>query len=398
MKFSALFFGIFVFTTPLFSQVMPTDGKREEVRDTDGRLTTFIYSADETRVVRVEDDEVIVTPRYAANGEEVGIAVHVRGCALTLAVAYDGNRRLSVDGLPEIVRSSTEQGRHSTIRTSSGDAIATYHYRAGYVREVRLDRRFALKLSLPEDGRVTQTLRGARGEVLRETVVPGRDGRVVTPLSLDIVARELGLTEDWARMVRVKTSASNFLTTVANETGEPLVYFVHVGSDRVAFRSNGKPLLYDLWVDIGKHVDGSGGDVIDDPPSTDLESVVPNRIVVSHAGMTGAYISHASEGAITSFWTERDRKGRIVTRHRSVQRPPVSPAVSPTSDETVAPPAWRVVTPATCRGTYDERVCTFLGDHEDGDGSLRLLAAGHRFHGTSSIPARLFANRAATNR
>jgi hypothetical protein len=316
MRYFAAAFSVFLLS--LHAAPPLADGKREMLKGLDGRPMTFVHAADSERILRVEDADSVSEFLYDAGGRETGITIRPVGTnlALTVRMERDG---LSTDAMPQVNRLSTDEGRHSSIRTSGGEEIASYTYHSGYVSEVTVGDRMKLELSQPKDNRVAQTLRGARGQKIRDAVAPGRDGRLLLPLDLDVVGAELGLGDGWRRTITLHTSASNNLTTVTDSSGKVILYAVNLGLDRVAFDATGRPLFYDLAISVGKHTSVGNSDAVDDAPSTDLASVVPDHVVLSHTGMTGAYVYRESAGAINSFWTERDASGQVVIKSRTAE-------------------------------------------------------------------------------
>jgi hypothetical protein len=313
--------GILLLTTPLFPQTTPhpADGKREVGKGVGDQPMTWVHDANSDRILRAEDADSVTEFLYDAGDVQTGITVRPAGrnLAFTIMQERDG---LRTEGLPEVHRVSNDEARDSAVRTGSGQEIASYRYSSGYVSEVTVGDRLRPELSRPKDNRVTETLRDAGGRKIRESVAAGRDGHIGLGIGLDVVEAELGLGADWRGTVTFHTSASGDLMTVTNASGDVILYVVSLGTDRVAFDTAGKPLLYDLAITVASSTVPPGSDVgPEDPPSIDLAAVVPDHIVLSHTGMTGAYVSHASAGAINSFWTERDGSGQVVVKSRTTE-------------------------------------------------------------------------------
>ncbi|MHB9002266.1 MAG: hypothetical protein ACYC9N_22455 [Thermoanaerobaculia bacterium] len=222
--------------------------------------------------------------------------------------------------MPTLIRAYEHDGRVSAVRTTNGDELAKVHYRDGYVHKLELGMTASLQLSKPKNGRVTQTLRGRGDLKIREVVAPGRERYRESPFVLDLVAKDLGLGDDWRNKVRAERSASRHVTTICDLQGRMLLFLVHVGTDVVAFRVDGEPLFYDVLLEVSKSAAEPGTDLVIDFPSIEMSAVTPDRFVLGCGGTTEAYVSSFAEGAINSFWTDVDANGHEHVRHRIIDR------------------------------------------------------------------------------
>lgn len=261
-----------------------------------GTWFRYQYAPNSAKLVRVEAPDLIEDYLYTGN-EWNGLTVHGRSGAHTLHVT-DG--LVAAEGMPPITIVRDAQNRDTAVKRGN-QVVATISYDANnQVRALTIGD-MTLNLSIEPNG-IREVL-ATRTAVLITTVAQTRTKRQF-PVSLDPVADRLGLAADWRNTVHVRRSGTGSLITVADGHSQPIAEMVQLGAMAAAFDAKGAPLFYDLRLNYTA-TPHSSGDATPDP-TTALNSVLPNRLIVPITGDASGYVQTPGDGAISSLWTATD--------------------------------------------------------------------------------------------
>ncbi len=304
-----------------------------------GQWVTYHYEPNSTKVAKVEGPDT--SEDYLYDGDYWnGLTVHAHGRAHTI---HATDTTAVADGMPAITIERDARNRDIAVKRGN-DVVATISYdAAGQVRRLTIGT-MTLDFSIQPDG-IHEVLT-ANGAVLITTVAKGK-GKRQFPISLDPVTDRLGLVSDWRNTVRVKSSATGSLLSVSDALSRPIAEMVQLGSVFAAFDTKGAPLFYDLRLSYTALLERGDSDTGPDP-TTELNGVLPNRLIVPVTGDASAYVSSPADGSISSLWTSIGNATstvRFVVYHESakanganLRNPPVTSSsavvgdVQPTGD------------------------------------------------------------------
>lgn len=277
-----------------------------------GAWFTYRFHPHTERIARIDAPDTVEEYQYDKNANWEGIRVQANGRRLTFVAPVD---QASITGLPSLTAVRDSLGRQRAWRSGS-DTVMSIAYDEDGTPQIELG---ALKLSLSSDkGAIVQTLTGPAG-VLATTTPRGRKSKREFRFSLDAVAAELGLGEDWSNRIETKRSSTGTLVTLTQRNnGDALAYLVRHGGSVAAFDAGGEPLFYDLALDYSEKSAPTGGDAMAPDIATRLAGVLPSRMIVTARGDIGMYVERPEDGAIQSVWI-RQRDGRTTYSHRLFQ-------------------------------------------------------------------------------
>lgn len=278
-----------------------------------GAWLTYRFYPHTDRIARIDAPDTVEEFQYDRNGKWEGIRVQANGRKLTLVAPSVDDA--SIPGLPSLTAVRDSLGRQIAWR-SGNNTVVSIAYDDNGIPQIELG---ALKLSVTSDkGAIVHTLTGPDG-VLATTIARGRKSKREFRFSLDAVAAELGLGEDWSNRIATKRSSTGTLVTLTDrETGDALGYLVRHGGSVAAFEADGEPLFYDLALDYSEKSVAIGGDAMAPNVATKLAGILPSRLIVTARGDIGMYVERPEDGAIQSVWL-RQRDGHTAYSHRIFQ-------------------------------------------------------------------------------
>lgn len=290
-----------------------------------GAWSTYRFHPHTDRIARIDAPDTVEEFQYDRNGKWEGIRIHVNGRKLTFVAPSRDDA--SIPGLPSLTALRDSAGRQIAWRSGS-DTVLSISYEENGIPRIELG---PLTLSVSaHNGAPVHTLTGPDG-VLATTTVRGRKSKREFRFSLDMVASELGLGQDWSNQVSTKRSSTGRLVTLTNrETGDPLGYLVRHGGSVAAFDARGHALFYDLALDYSPKSVATGGDAMPPDVATRLSGILPSRFVVTARGDVALYVERPQDGAIHSVWI-RSRDGNTVYSHRIFQPGIAAPTAEPRS-------------------------------------------------------------------
>lgn len=279
------------------------------------------------------------------------MTIHVGDVPLT--VNFDKEGHLQAGDMPRVTRERDSQGRDISIVDEAGQSIADFKIQPRGTVD-RLELRSGLKFSVVKQGprKYKETLTAPGGKRLKETVISAMTRMPPVLVSLDAVARQLGIGLDWSTTTTATLDETGALVTVTNRaTGAPIVYVVRVDNDQVAFDRQGKVLFYDLYTDV------HSGFSSDPDTKVDEYTYVPDHIVLTRDGEVGAYVWTPTAEGIHSFWTEQAADGSVVLSVRAGAQAKVT-SVESSSPSSDAKPPRRSLRPAPLSGEGSSCVLT----------------------------------------
>ena len=278
-----------------------------------GNWFVYHYDPKMERVTGVDTAGTSEVSHFDKNGNSDGVTVRFNGLSLSV---YEGREGIiSTPGLPTITPRKDQKGRHSALVTSGGDEIASFHFDPkGYLRRLSIDGKYRLDLQQPKKGLVSEMLSGPSGQKIREAAALGNKDKRAFPVCLDPVSRTLGLGDDWANSLRFSSNATRSLTTVTTSDDKVVLYIVEFANTQVGFDARGNPLFYDISVNFDDAT--TTGEDAGSSIMTEMRTVAPSRIIYTVDGRTGACLSEAASGAISSFWIDRENDGGARLRYR----------------------------------------------------------------------------------
>ncbi len=223
------------------------------------------------------------------------------------------NHTVHADAMPAVVKRRDPGGRQVGLTTAHGDPIADFHLKAtGAVDTVQLGTDLQLTLVKQGHQEYKETLTARRqGRVLSERHLSAATRGRPALVNLDAIARDLGLTANWANDTTSVLDSTGSLVTVRNRAGAALLYVVLAADDSVGYDTKGNVLFYDLATDI------HSGPATDTDTKVDEFTFVPDHFILTRDGRLGAYVSTAAPDAIASIWTDRDALGNTIYAIRS---------------------------------------------------------------------------------
>ena len=112
------------------------------------------------------------------------------------------------------------------------------------------------------------------------------------------------------------------MTSVSDEAATPLLYVLELGGHRVAYQPNGQALFYDIPLQTAGARHMAPGSDLGDSPMGFMNGVAMSRLQLTADGRVCAYATRATQGAIMSFWIERDADGHARYSYRTVDDRP----------------------------------------------------------------------------
>lgn len=232
------------------------------------------------------------TYSYDGDGNTIGLSTVVDG--LTLSVRATAEGVISAPGMPTLTTSFDSSHRLRSLN-GPGGPLVTYTYAGdGSVRTVTLPGDLRLTSTIVH-GVLTQQV-SAGGVNVQQAQVPGMDdspyghGRWHL-LLLDLLKRQLHLSDDWFNTVSLKYNADDTVDTVRSQNGMFLFYLLRFGTINVGFDSRGQGLFYDIDrpLEIMGQVETPSG-------------APPTRIVVTRDQRVQVQAPWTPDGAIESIW------------------------------------------------------------------------------------------------
>jgi hypothetical protein len=259
-----------------------------------GQWVTYYYEPNSTKVAMVEEHDTSEDYLYDCDNWN-GLTVHEHGRSHTI---HATDTYVVADDMPAITIERDARNRDIAVKRGI-DVVETVSYDAGgQVRRLTIGT-MTIDLSIQSDG-IHQVLT-ANGAILITTVAKG-NGKLQFPISLDPFADRLGLASDWRNTLRVKVSATGSLLSVSDALSRPVSEMVQLGSMFAAFDAKGAPLFYDIRLSYAALLERGDSDTGPDP-TTEMNGVLPDRLIVPVTGNASAYVSSPRDGAISSLWT-----------------------------------------------------------------------------------------------
>lgn len=259
-----------------------------------GQWVTYHYEPNSTKVSKVEGPDS--SEDYLYDGDNWnGVTVHAHGRSHTIHAA---DIAVVADDMPGITIVRDAKGRDTSVRRGS-DVVATISYDTnGQVRRLTVGA-MVLDFSI-QSGGVREALT-ANGSVLVTTVAKAH-GKRQFPISLDPVADQLGLASDWRNSVQFNRSATGSLISVSDALHRPIAEIVQFGEMSAVFDTTSAPLFYELRLKYTANpmVVGAGDAFAD--PTTALNGILPDGLIIPVTGDASAYVSRPGDGAISSLW------------------------------------------------------------------------------------------------
>ncbi|HVG23531.1 MAG TPA: hypothetical protein VND45_05210 [Thermoanaerobaculia bacterium] len=260
------------------------------------------------RYVRIEGEDGVVV-EYLYDDDKTttssGYAVHIDGLVLTRMTTPFGV--CAVPGLPKMTTRFDAKSRTAAV-LADGTTVARVEYtREAFVSAIELPKHFTWRFSVANGGgRVQQVLENDRGRMMAmENVAPGF-GRAAA--NYEAAARDIGVD---LRTVTYEASPTNYVTRVRDKNGRVASYIVYGDRCDVGFSRTGKPLFYDLQLELFTGTPVGDSDLIVPDGWMEQNGTVPDRLVFTRSGAAGLYIGEPVDGAITSAWA--DRRGTVAS-------------------------------------------------------------------------------------
>ena len=261
-----------------------------------GQWVTYHYEPNSTKVAKVEGPDT--SEDYLYDGDRWnGVTVRAHGRSHTI---HATDTVVVTDDMPRITIERDAKGRDIAVRRGN-DVVAAISYDAnGQVQRLAVGA-MSLDINILTSG-VREVLR-ANDSVLVTTVAKAQ-GKRQFPISLDPVADQLRLGSDWRNSVQFDRSATGSLVSVTDAMHHQIAEIVQFGETSAAFDTKSSPLFYELRLKYSANpVVGSGdGDAFADP-TTALNGILPDGLIVPVTGDASAYVSRPGDGAISSLWT-----------------------------------------------------------------------------------------------
>jgi hypothetical protein len=284
----------------------------------DGQSYVYHYDPLSQRIVGTDAGETRETYKFGRDGRMTDLTVRLGTQSFSVSQSRDGG--LQAGGLPPLSFQRDHTGRDEAVLSAGDVALARVLYSdTGYVRSLAIDENnYRLNFEQASGQQVfTERLTTHDGKLLASaTVAAGKVARSFA-MCLDPLLKRLGLTESWPNEILLFSNPTNTLTTVRLKRGTVIAYLVEIGENRVGFDREGKALFYDVKLNFADLTPHEGSDAILSV-TTDMASVVPDRVMYTVDRQVAAYVEEVASGAISSLWTEALSNGRSSIQYRTI--------------------------------------------------------------------------------